>query len=200
VTVAIVPIKSLTHAKSRLAPYLSVPERQELVVQLLRHTVDVLRAVQTLEQIVVVSPDIHGLEDDVVLLPDAGGLNQSLQSAIEWSVTQGIDRVLIVPGDLPYLAPADVRAVLEMGTGGPSVVLARTQDGGTGALCAWPPDAIKPMFGPFSYAKHVRRAGQANLRVLHVDRRGLACDLDTWQDLQDAQDRGHFRDLKATTY
>jgi 2-phospho-L-lactate guanylyltransferase (CobY/MobA/RfbA family) len=60
VTVAIVPIKSLTHAKSRLAPYLTAAERQELVVQLLRHTVDVLRGVQTLEQIAVVSPTFMG--------------------------------------------------------------------------------------------------------------------------------------------
>jgi len=197
VTVAIVPIKSLTHAKSRLAPYLSVPERQELVVQLLRHTVDVLRAVQTLEQIVVVSPDIHGPEDDVVLLPDTGGLNQSLQSAIEWSVTQGIDRVLIVPGDLPYLAPADVRAVLEMGTGGPSVVLARTQDGGTGALCVRPPSAIEPMFGLLSYAKHLAQARAVNLEVHEIERLGLCSDLDTLQDLRDVQRFGHGRALKV---
>lgn len=189
------PVKSLSEAKSRLAPYLSVVERQELVVRLLRHTVDVLRAVRVLERIVVVSPDDHGLGDDVVLLPDAGGLNKSLQSAIEWSASREMERVLVIPGDLPFLAPADIQAVLGMGTGGPSVVLARTQDGGTGALCAWPPTAIKPMFGPFSYAKHVRQAKRAHLRVHQVNRRGLECDLDTWQDLQHAQGCGLFRDL-----
>ena len=189
------PVKSVSEAKSRLAPYLSVVERRELVVYLLRHTVGVLRAVQALEQIVVVSPDNHGLGDDVVLLPDAGSLNESLQSAIEWSAMRGMERVLIVPGDLPYLAPIDIQTVLGMGKRGPSVVLARTQDGGTGALCACPPSAIKPMFGPLSYAKHVRQAQQAQLRVHQVNRRGLECDLDTWQDLQHAQGCDLFRDL-----
>src|SRR5260370_17962677 len=59
---AIVPIKALSEAKSRLAPHLTRCQRETLALDMLRHVVQTLCASQEFEVVTVVSPDIHVLE------------------------------------------------------------------------------------------------------------------------------------------
>ncbi len=54
---ALIPVKSLSEAKSRLATHLALHERENLVLDMLQHVLQVLRDSNVLEQIAVVSPD-----------------------------------------------------------------------------------------------------------------------------------------------
>jgi 2-phospho-L-lactate guanylyltransferase len=59
---ALVPVKTLANAKSRLAPHLSQHQRTSLVLDMLRHVIHTLCESELFEQIYVVSADARVLE------------------------------------------------------------------------------------------------------------------------------------------
>ncbi|HZU14619.1 MAG TPA: 2-phospho-L-lactate guanylyltransferase [Chloroflexota bacterium] len=173
-----VPLKRLSEAKSRLAPSLDRAERAELAMTMVRRVVGAVRESGVVGRLALVTPEPHiarGLGAET--LPDAGDLNASLQTAVGWAA--GSAGLLILPADLPLISPADVRALIAA----PGIVVAETQDGGTGALLLRPPDAFPPHFGPDSFVIHRRLAFERGLDVSQVRLTGVSFDLDTVDDL-----------------
>lgn len=182
---AVVPVKSLACAKSRLAPLLTPQQRRALNVELLRRILQVLSRVELLDGVLVVSSD-----DSVLSLAEEGGavglreqeagLNQALAQATDWVRGRGGSAVLILPVDLPLLQAEDVREILLIGKTEPVVVISpcRRNDG-TNALLVRPPGLIEYSFGLGSFALHSRQAEQkgAALCVYRSPRLGLDLDL-----------------------
>jgi 2-phospho-L-lactate guanylyltransferase len=188
---AIVPVKPLRYAKSRLSKVLTREERAKLGSWLLSHTLRVLRDVPQVERIMVVSRDSGVLsmarEAGARTLAERGHpkLNIALTRATMVAVGYGVSKVLILPADLPLLAVADVRAVLALGVRAPVVVIGPDQHHtGTNALLCSPPDLIAYAFGSNSFEMHTERATQAGARVEICKRPGLMFDLDEPADLE----------------
>jgi 2-phospho-L-lactate guanylyltransferase len=202
---AIVPVKPLAFAKSRLAPLLTPEQRQVLSRELLRHILQVLSRVEGLDGVLVVSNDAEVLAlaetEGAVGLPERrpdfrslrdfgsfehrASLNRALAQATEWVKGHGGGAVLILPVDLPLLQPADVREILQAGRVGPVVVIVPCRRGeGTNALLVRPPGLIEYRFGPGSFAQHGRQAVRkgAALRVYRSSH--LELDLDLPEDVR----------------
>lgn len=187
-----VPVRALEGAKSRLGDVLDAEERRELVERLLRGTVAAALATLGVRLVLVVSPDPEVL--DVAL--DAGasgvrqltsGLNAGIAEALRDPAASGAARVLVLPGDLPGIAPFDIAALLAAADAAePSprvVVLATDRHGrGTNALLLQPPDVIEPAFGGDSRAAHRRLAAAADAAYRETPD-VLDMDLDTPDDL-----------------
>jgi 2-phospho-L-lactate guanylyltransferase len=187
--VAVIPLKRLDEAKSRLAGRLTPEERSELVTALARRTISVLEASEGLARIALVTPeDSLAARLGVSALRDVDGLNASLRAAARWSLEEGATGMLILPGDLPFLRPGDVEAMVRDRT--PGISIAGTADGGTGALFLVPPDCMTPALGPGSFERHLETAVRAGLPVRIVERDGLRFDLDTPADLDRVQELG----------
>ncbi len=182
--VAAIPVKALGAAKGRLAGRLSPEERRDLVIRLLLHTVRALRDSRTIDRIAVVTPE-RGLADytGAEWLPDAGSLNDSLAGAVQWALSLGARSLLLVPGDLPHISGAEVRAFLEDDPPLYGIAIAGTSDGGTGALLLTPPHIIPPAFGPGSYQRHLELARLQGVRAEQVTSDAFAFDVDTPPDL-----------------
>lgn len=187
-TVAIVPIKELANAKTRLAATLDPPARAALVRRTLRHVLAALDQ-PAIAACVVVSPDETILRDAAAvgafgLRQDEGGLNEGLVLAREWAIAHGADAILIVLGDLPLLAAEDVTALLDLADRPGVAVFAPDRHGlGTNALLLIPPDALSFAFGAGSLARHRSAAAARGLHVRWYDSPGTALDLDTPADL-----------------
>lgn len=183
----IVPHRGLMAAKTRLAPVLDTDERIELARTLLIGVLGVVR--QAVEDVVVISPSAE-LE---TIATDAGarlvvqrdmGLNQGLDQARGEAVADGIQTLGVLHGDLPNLAPDDVRALLEAVVDDRGVAIAPDRSGnGSNGLALRPPNVIGFQFGPGSFAAHHAEAQAAGLAPISVRRPGLAFDLDTPEDL-----------------
>jgi 2-phospho-L-lactate guanylyltransferase len=180
--VAVIPLKRLREAKRRLAPYLSRTERANLMLDLAGRAVQALRSSAVADRIAVVSaePDV-ALRCGVDYVHDPGDLNAAVRAAVGWARNLGATGLLVLPGDLPRIQADDVRAMVDACS--PSVAVAPTHDGGTGALFLAPPDVMLPSFGPGSAARHLREARRRGIDVREVQRPGLAFDLDTGDDL-----------------
>jgi 2-phospho-L-lactate guanylyltransferase len=188
---AVVPVKPLRQAKSRLAAVLTEAERVELSLWMLSRTLEVLAEVREISATLVVSadPDVLGLASAAggVALPesDPPNLNRALLLAREAARTAGASAVLVLSADLPRLAPSDVLAMAGLAARPPTLVIAPDRHGrGTNALLVAPAALIEFEFGVDSLARHVARAQAVGARVEICDLPALALDLDSPEDLE----------------
>lgn len=187
-TVALVPIKALTAAKSRLAAALDPAARAALTLRALGN---VLAALDTpgIAARVVVTPDeavlrAAGAAGATGLLQIGEGLNEGLAQGRAWAVAAGAEALLIVLGDLPLLSRADVDALLDLADRPGVAIFAPDRHGaGTNALLLRPPDALPFAFGAGSLARHRAAAEARGLLPRWYDAPGTALDLDTPADL-----------------
>lgn len=196
---AVVPVKPLRAAKSRLAPALSPERRLRLAENLLAHTLEVLAGWDALAGTLVVSADGQVRERcarlGVATLTETGlpGLNISLSCATARAVELGARAVLVVPADLPFLDRDSLRQVIAAAEGGASVVIAPDQTrAGTNALLTAPPGCIPYLFGPDSFRRHLSAAAEKDLPVREVCLPNLALDIDLPEDLESIRAAGLY--------
>ncbi len=194
--VAIVPVRGLEGAKSRLGEVLDAEERRDLVVELLERTIRAALACPAIAETVVVSTDPAA----IALATSAGargirqrgsGLNGALAEARADIVARGAAAILVLPGDLPGITPDAIGAVVAASQGDRPVVVVVTDRHrrGTNALLLDPPDVIPFAFGGDSRAAHAALARGAGAR--YVEAQGsLALDIDTAEDLLLAEAAG----------
>jgi 2-phospho-L-lactate guanylyltransferase len=176
--VAVVPVSSLSEAKSRLGEPLDPEERAALVLGLLRRTVMAARAAGRVAGVVVVSKDQALLAAGraigaATVAQGEGDLNAGLAAA-RASIGPAASAILVLPPDLPRVSAGEIDRLIEAGErahsrapAGPLVVLVPDQHGsGTNALLVSPPD-------------EAAAAGATSLEVGGP----LAFDVDTAEDL-----------------
>jgi 2-phospho-L-lactate guanylyltransferase len=180
-----VPVKSLSRAKTRLAPQLTMLERGALTLAMLEDVLDAAQEVPGWETWVV-SPDEVALEvaarRGVRAIAEAkSSLANAIRQVELLAKEADADTLTILPGDLPLVTTEALHdAFRTLG----AVVLARSDDGtGTSFLLRRPPRAIPARFGPDSFRRHLELAAERGLPVSVIERTELAFDLDTPGDI-----------------
>lgn len=186
---AVVPVKRLGAAKSRLA--LPPAQRQDLALAFALDTVEALVGCHAVAAVVVVTADPAAAarlrRRGVRVVPETGpglvpAVRAGIHAAVAWQPRAG---VLVVPADLPCLRPVDVSEVVGAAVGprgafvpdraGTGTTLAHHPRGPYGVVAA-------PQYGPGSAARHaalgLRALTDAPVRARH--------DVDTLDDLHDA--------------
>jgi len=192
-TAAILPVKSFDQAKQRLRSGLAPHDRRALVEAMFSDALVALGRVDTIERIIVVSGDrvaqrIAGGYGAGIVEDDERGHNSAATAGIRAVLEDGVERVLLVPGDCPMLAPNDINALLSHETGERSVLIVPDRHGtGTNALLLTPPDVLAPSFGPDSCRRHLADADAAGVPAEVVELDSLALDIDTTDDLEALQ-------------
>lgn len=188
---AIVPVKPLRRAKSRLSPVLSDEERAELSQRLLLQTLDVLKTVPNVEHTLVVSRDPKALalarDHDARTVMERGTpeLNRALVRATVVAKGYGVSGVLILPADLPLISALDIERLIAQAVDPPVVVVAPDRHGtGTNALLSAPPGLIEYDFGPDSLLRHKERAEKAGARLEVCHLPSFELDVDNPEDLK----------------
>jgi 2-phospho-L-lactate guanylyltransferase len=90
---------------------------------------------------------------------------------------------MLLPGDLPRLAPHDVETCLDAFGPDRLVAAPASADGGTGALVLQAGVPLPLAFGPGSFGKHLAAARTLGLAAEVVRAPGLGFDLDRPADL-----------------
>lgn len=190
----IIPVKASGSGKSRLADVLDPAGRDRLVTAMLERVVAAARGCEAIERVCLVSSAPHGWDTDLTVLADpGGGLNSALGSALAQVAPHEPDRVVpdrvvIVAGDLPQLAPADFAMLAQV----PDDVIAIAPDRhgtGTNAL-SLPRPALGTFtmhFGAGSHSAHRAEAARLGYSVETMLSDGLEKDIDEPADLTDAR-------------
>lgn len=185
---AVIPMKALPCAKTRLAPVLTGAARAALAEAMLRQVLRVVVPQRGLCGALVVSRDPQVLalarEMGAVALhePTEGDLNAALQWGASALSQRGATHALILPADLPFITARDLAALLEPPA--MSVVIAPDAERtGTNALRLPLPFPFSPQYGEHSYQRHVQSTQGCGLSVHIVESATLALDVDTPADL-----------------
>jgi 2-phospho-L-lactate/phosphoenolpyruvate guanylyltransferase len=182
--VAVVPLKRLSDAKSRLSPGLPAENRSALALALARRAITALKETDAIARVAVVSPEPElASQFQADWLPDDRDLNSSLARGVRWAEEMGAASLLIVPADLPLITAGDVQEFIASAADAAGITICATHDGGTGAILLTPPRAVPPAFGPKSFERHITLAEERGVAVHRVTLPAFESDLDTLADL-----------------
>ena len=175
-----VPVKSLSEAKSRLAPALTPLERGALTLAMLEDVLDAAQAMTGWETWVV-SPDEAVLEIAArrrarALTEDKPPLSSAIRQVEQEVIEAGADTLAVLLGDTALVTPEALTRALH--TLGRVVVAPDTDASGTNLLVRRPPRAIAARFGPDSYRRHLESAETRGVPAAVVELDELAFDLD----------------------
>lgn len=199
---ALVPLKDLVQAKTRLAGLLSPSERRALAQAMAEDVLAVLSAHPAISRVTLVSDDPgasllaarYGAECWSEQSLGCQGLNAVVACASERLLADSAGPLLVLHGDLPLLCAEDITAVIEARQALDGLVIATDcQGSGTNLLAFDRASRPRFCFGVDSCARHLAGAREAGMPVKVLHRPGTATDVDEARDLRlllDAMENG----------
>jgi 2-phospho-L-lactate guanylyltransferase len=176
---AIVPVKGLDGAKTRLAPLLSADERARLVVEMLDRVLAACAQAGAIGRTLLVTPDPGLAREDLDVLEDSGtGHADALELAL--ADPRAAAGALVVMADCPLVTAESLDALASAAR---PLALAPARDGGVNALALSPVDGFRPRFG-VPVETTLAEAQAAGLEPVVVDDPALALDVDRPDDYE----------------
>lgn len=191
-TQALVPLKDLVQAKTRLAGLLRPSERRALAQAMVQDVLSVLSAHPEIGRVTLLSDDPgagllaaqYGCDCLAERELGGSGLNALLAEAVTRIVPGTGQPVLILHGDLPLLRGDDISAVLAQQRHSGGLVIGCDREGrGTNLLAFDEESAVPFHFGPDSCARHLAAARAAGVTAAILQREGIALDIDRPADV-----------------
>jgi 2-phospho-L-lactate/phosphoenolpyruvate guanylyltransferase len=177
----VVPLRSFTLGKARLAEVLSETDREVLARSMAESVVNAAAArpvviVSSATEVVAWARD-HGCS----VIDDPGSLDAAAAAGRLWALDRGLARYAVVHADLPLARSLD--AVVGDGDAPVAVIVPDHRDDGTPVISL--PTAVEFSFayGPGSAARHADEARGRSLTVRIVRDPALAFDVDLPADL-----------------
>ncbi|HEY3696664.1 2-phospho-L-lactate guanylyltransferase [Phenylobacterium sp.] len=187
----LIAVRGGRDAKSRCCEFVDAQDRAAFVEAMLT---DMLRAIAragaiTAVHVVTPTPEIADLARrfgaNALLETRAAGVNAAFHVGRRHVAARDPGAaVVLLPGDLPGLEPAELDAVAARHAPGRIVMVRAAQDGGTGALAFEARVDLPLAYGPQSFERHLALARAAGLQPLIAEAPSLAHDLDRPGDLR----------------
>ena len=189
--VPLVPMKPLADCKTRLSRVMTVQDREDLTIGMLRRVLLAIRGAGADPFWVVGGDDrIRNLARTLGAnwMEDLGrNLNDTITKSFENARLRGVS-ALYLPGDLPFIKPSDIHQLIRSAQHQHNVTLSPARrDGGTNAILV-PYDLIpyfRPELGNNSFRKHVATAARMGVSVAFYYSSGMGFDLDDGSDLDE---------------
>lgn len=189
---ALLPVKRLQYAKLRLAGVLTPEQRQQLSLCMLGDILEVLTGSAVIDGVTVVSCDAdvislaRGKGADVLDTGNDSGYAADVTKGIKHVCNKPMDKVLVIPADVPELEHRDLVYLDRAHKGGVTLCPA-ANDGGTNGLVFAPPLAMDLKYGENSFEEFLKEAAQRGVTVNIARPAGLVRDVDLPRDLEDCR-------------
>jgi 2-phospho-L-lactate guanylyltransferase len=185
----ILPVKHLQNSKIRLKDVLSDEQRSRFSYLLVMDTLQTLCSSMHVQGVTMISSDpslsllAKQYHVEFVLTDKDSGYSKDAMDAITSLSKEGVDKIAIIPTDLPQLSHHDLELLDNAHQQGITLCAAE-KDGGTNALVFTPPLAIPLLFGLDSCKKHQQAAKELGVTVSTIQASGIQRDVDRLNDLQ----------------
>ena len=175
---------------SRLGDILTQDEKVGLSLAMLEDVIEVVQGIEGIDTLVIVTRDSraagiaekYGIE--VIREPEGiRGEGPAVDYGAGILEGRGIERLLVLPSDMPEVAAEDIKSILAIDAGEPSVVMVPAHDGGTNGMLRMPPTVIPSRFGPDSLTLHLQEAEKVGAATRIIEMKSLRVDVDTPEDM-----------------
>ena len=204
---ALLPLKDLVQAKTRLSGLLRPSERRTLAQAMAEDVLAVLADHAGITQITLVSDDpcaeLLARKYGAACWSESSlacrGLNPLMQTAAERLMVSCEEPMLVLHCDLPLLTADDVSAVLASQRALNGVVIGCDRKGrGTNLLAFGASTSPQFCFGIDSCIRHLASAQRAGFPAEILQRSGIAVDVDEPADLKCVMERLHLVPTRMT--
>jgi 2-phospho-L-lactate/phosphoenolpyruvate guanylyltransferase len=185
----ILPVKHLQDSKIRLKDVLSDEQRSRFSYLLVMDTLQTLCSSMHVQGVTMISSD-HSLlrlakqyHVEFILTDKDSGYSKDAMDAITSLSKEGVDKIAIIPTDLPQLSHRDLELLDNAHQQGITLCAAE-KDGGTNTFVFTPPLAIPLLFGLDSFKKHQQAAKDRGITINIVNATGVQRDIDRLDDMQ----------------
>jgi 2-phospho-L-lactate guanylyltransferase len=177
----VVPIRSFSGSKQRLATVMDEQERRALTERLAATALAACR--HHLTAVVTSDTEVARLasEHGAIVIADPGSLDDAANAGRAWARTQQVARIVVLHADLPFVDRIDV--LTDPGHARIAVIVPDQRSDGTPALSVPVDSAFEFAYGPGSFARHLSSAEAAGLSVRIMRDAGLGFDVDLPEDL-----------------
>ena len=181
---AIIPVSKFKNAKTRLSPFLSDEERENLLKVMLQDVTDTLK--KHVDRIFIISRDedvlnyAKKLNLDTILEDENSNLNKALKQAMKYCKRKK-KKIIIVPSDVPLIGKTNIQMLIDASKS-LDFIIVPSKGGGTNMIIM-KPMAIHTRFEGLSYKKHVQAAERKKLNPQVHDSFFMALDVNTAEDL-----------------
>ena len=181
---AIIPVSKFKNAKTRLSPFLTEEERENLLKAMLHDVTDTLK--KYVDKIYIISRDedvlayAEKLNLGTILEDENSNLNKALKQAMKYCKGKA-KKIIIVPSDVPLMGKTNVQMLIEASKSHDFIIVP-SKGGGTNMIIM-KPMAIHTRFEGFSYKEHVQAAERKKLNPQVHDSFFMALDVNTAEDL-----------------
>ena len=187
---AIIPMKNLHFAKSRLSTILTLQQRKNLAFFLLNITIKTLKESRLITEIIVVSSDKtiekFSFENSLKFIKDSDdGINNAVILADRYCINNDIDANIVIPHDLPFISANEIDQICNISEKYPKciIICPSKRFDGTNILFRKPPNVIRTFYDDNSYINHLKEAQKLHIPIESVDLDNLMFDIDTKEDL-----------------
>jgi 2-phospho-L-lactate guanylyltransferase len=187
---AVIPMKSLHSAKSRLSNILTAQQRKNLAMYLLDATIKEIKKSCIISEIIIVSNDKavknYSCLNNLKFIKDSEeGVNKAVILADNYCIDNGIDANIVIPHDLPFISAKEIDKICTMSNKYHKciIICPSKRFDGTNILFRKPPDVIKTHYDDNSYMNHLKEAYKFKIPIESLDIVKLRFDLDTKEDL-----------------
>ena len=181
---AIIPVSKFKNAKTRLSPFLTEEERENLLKAMLHDVTDTLK--KYVDKIFIISRDedvlsyAEKLNLGTILEDENSNLNKALKQAMKYCKGKA-RKIIIVPSDVHLIGKTNVQMLIDASKS-LDFIIVPSKGGGTNMIIM-KPMAIHTRFEGFSYKEHVQAAERKKLNPQVHDSFFMALDVNTADDL-----------------
>jgi 2-phospho-L-lactate guanylyltransferase len=188
--VILVPVKSLSAAKQRLATALDQPARTALAQAMLLDVLTTLHGCKHRPPVAIVSSDPYAAElaseYEFEIIPDQlnPGETGAIEMATQICVERGVESTLVIPADIPLMQAWELHEILKQSPTEGSVLVPAADGRGTNAAFRRPANLFPLRFGNDSFKPHHAAAQSTGRLCVVLKLPGIAVDVDSPADLQ----------------
>ena len=188
---AVIPMKNLQFAKSRLSTILTWQQRKNFAFFLLDITIKTLKESRLITEIIVVSSDKtiekFSFENSLKFIKEDSdsGVNNAVVLADRYCVNNDIDANIVIPHDIPFISAKEIDQICNISEKYPKciIICPSKRFDGTNILFRKPPNVIKTFYDDNSYINHLKEAQKLNITIESLELDNLMFDIDTREDL-----------------
>lgn len=185
----LIPVKNLRNAKQRLSSLLDASARTQLAQTMLADVVTAV-AVSRCDDVALVTSDHFAIElarqNGFEIIRDEVNVSESdaIAMATQVCISRGVDKTLVLPGDIPLIGAEDIRTIYEHAPERGSLLVPSSDKRGSNAVLRRPAALFPLRFGNDSFMPHLAAAIATNTSCIVLSLPRIGLDVDTPEDLK----------------